>query len=84
MGAKGFERPAKQALMLAIEPRVKREVRSIPVSSPVATFKQSENVAIAHLAGARAVACYEGCGLCNHFNLRMRTVLTNGHLAQVG
>ena len=28
-----------------------------PVNSPVATFEQSENVAIAHLA-----ACNEGCG----------------------
>ena len=44
----------------------------IPVSSSVATFEQSENVAI---AGASAVACYEGCGLCNRFNLRMRKVL---------
>ena len=48
------------------------------VSSPVATFEQSENVAIAHLVGA---ACFEGCGLCNRFHLRMRTVLM-GNLAQ--
>ena len=27
------------------------------------------------IVGARAVACYEGCGLCNPFNLRMRTIL---------
>ena len=52
----------------------------IPVSSPVAIFKQSENVAIAHLVGA---ACYGGCGLCNRFHLRMRTVLM-GNLAQAG
>ena len=55
----------------------------IPVSSPVVTFEQSENVAIAHLVGARAVACYKGCGLYNRFNLRMRTVLM-GNLAQAG
>ena len=53
----------------------------IPVSSPVATFEQSENVAIAHLVGA---ACFaKGCGLCNRFHLRMRTVLM-GNLAQAG
>ena len=60
-----FERPAKQALVLATEPRAKREARSffvISVSSPVATFEQSENVAIAHLVGARAIACCEGFG----------------------
>ena len=28
-------------------------------------------------------ACYEGCGLCNRFHLRMRTVLM-GNLAQAG
>ena len=39
-----FERPAKQALFFVI-----------PVSSLVATFEQSENVAIAHLVGA---ACH--------------------------
>ena len=50
----------------------------IPISSPVATFEQSENVAIVRLVGA---ACYEGCGLCNRFHLRMRTVLV-GNLAQ--
>ena len=57
------DRPAKQALALATEPRAKREARSvlqllpsgimwlvIPVSSQVATFEQSENVAI---TGAR-------------------------------
>ena len=46
-----FEKPAKQALAVATEPQAKREARSvvIPVSSPVATFEQSENVAIAHL-----------------------------------
>ena len=63
-----FEKPAKQVLALATEPRAKREARSvlvIPVSSPVATFEQSENVAI---------ACYEGCGLCNRFHLRLRSV----------
>ena len=38
----------------------------IPVGSPVATFDQSENVAIAHLVGARATAYCEGCGLCNN------------------
>ena len=57
-----------QALALATEPRAKREARSIfviPVSSPVATSEQSENVTIA--VGARAIACYEGCGLCNNW-----------------
>ena len=44
----------------------------MPVSSLVATFEQSENVAIAYLVGA---ACFEGCGLCIRFHLRMRTVL---------
>ena len=39
---------------VATEPRAKREARSvlchtIPVSSPVATFEQNENVAIQHL-----------------------------------
>ena len=73
-----FERPVKP-------PGLERSERRglffiIPVSSPVATFKQSENVAIAHLVGA---ACYEGCGLCNRFHLRMRTVLM-GNLAQAG
>ena len=65
-----FERPAKQALALATEPRAKRETRSffvIPVSSPVVMFKQSENIAIAHLVGARATTCCEGCGLCNNW-----------------
>ena len=53
----------------------------ISISSPVATFEQSENVAIAHLVGA---ACFaKGCGLCNCFHLRMRTVLM-GNLAQAG
>ena len=80
-----FERPAKQALALATEPRAKRERGLfIPVSSPhgpIATFEQSENVAIAHLVGA---ACFaKGCGLCNRFYLRMRTVLM-GNLAQAG
>ena len=49
-----FERPAKQTLALATEPRAKREARLffvIPVSSPVTTLEQSENVAIAHLVG---------------------------------
>ena len=63
-------------------PRVSKGLLSrrglfIPVSSPVATFEQSENVAIAHLA------CFEGCGHCNHFHLRMRTILM-GTLAQAG
>ena len=49
-----FERPAKQALALATEPRVKREAQRglffvIPVSSPVTTFEQSKSVTIAHL-----------------------------------
>ena len=45
----------------------------IPISSPVVTFKQSENITIAHLIiGA---ACFEGCGLCKCFHPRMRTVL---------
>ena len=58
-----FEMTAEQALMLATEPRAKQEARSvfvIPVNSPVATFEQSENITIAHLVGARAVACSEG------------------------
>ena len=46
-----FERPAKQALALATEPRAKQEARSVPISSPVTMFEQIENVAIAHLAG---------------------------------
>ena len=58
-----FEKPAKQVLGLFFV---------IPVSSLVATFEQSENVAIARLVGT---ACYEGCGLCNRFHLRMHTVL---------
>ena len=48
-----FERPAMQVLALATKPRAKREARSVCchtyLSSLVATFKQSENVAIAHL-----------------------------------
>ena len=47
-------RLAEQALALATEPRAKREARLffvIPVSSPVTTLEQSENVAIAHLVG---------------------------------
>ena len=79
-----FERPAKQALVLATESFEQSEGRGlfffIPISSP---FKQSENVAIVHLIGARGVACYEGCGLCNRFNPCMRTVLM-GNLAQAG
>ena len=35
----------------------------IPVSIPVATFKQSENITIAHLVEA---TCCEGCGPCNN------------------
>ena len=66
-------------------PRVSKGLLSrrglfIAVSSPVATFKQSKNVAIAHLVGA---ACFaKGCRLCNRFHLRMRTVLMGnlGHL----
>ena len=53
----------------------------IPISSPVATFEQSKNVAIAHIVGASC--CFEGCGLCNRFHLRMRMVLM-GNLAQAG
>ena len=49
-----FKRPAKQALALATEPQGLFFI--IPVSSSVATFKQSENVAIAYLVGARATA----------------------------
>ena len=51
----------------------------IPVSSPVATFEQSENVAIAHFYAGFA----KGCGLCNRFHLRMHTVLMD-NLAQAG
>ena len=56
-----FERPAKEALVLATEPRAKRErglFFIIPVSSQVATFELSENVAIAHvhLVAMRGVA----------------------------
>ena len=54
-------------------PRISRGLLSrrglffvIPVNSLVATFEQSENVAIAHLVGARVAACCEGCGLCNN------------------
>ena len=48
-----FERPAKQALAL---PSLERSERRglffvIPVNSPVTTFEQSENVAIAYLVG---------------------------------
>ena len=56
----------------------------IPVNNPVMTFEQSEDVAIAHLVGARAAACSEEWGLCNNryrfiyswccFHLCMRTV----------
>ena len=53
----------------------------IPVSSPVATFEQSENHCTLVLVGA---ACFaKVCGLCNRFHLRMRTVLM-GTLAQAG
>ena len=75
-----FSGSFKRAKGQATEPRVKREVRSVLVNSPVATFKQSENVAIAHLHVVRAAACSEGCGAtigsspC-HFLLRMCTVL---------
>ena len=66
--AASFKRPASRRWALATEPRAKREARSvlchIPVSSPVATFEQSENIAIAH---CRAIACCEGCGLCNNW-----------------
>ena len=77
-----------QALVLATEPGVKREARSIPraykplvipVNSPVATFEQSENVAMAHLVGARAAACSEGCGLCNNryrFKVHVTSICT--------
>ena len=51
-----FERPAKQALVIATEPRAGLFF-VIPVSSLVATFEQSENVAIAYLVGARATTC---------------------------
>ena len=64
-----FERPAEQALVLDTEPRARREARSVlchTCNSLVVTFEQSENVAIAHLIGARAAACSEGCGLCNN------------------
>ena len=44
-----FERPSEQALVLATEPRRQGLFFIIPVSSPVATFKQSKNVAIAHV-----------------------------------
>ena len=50
-----FERLAKQALALAIEPQAKREAMSIllisylSVVDPVAMFEQSKNVAIAHI-----------------------------------
>ena len=66
-----FERPAKRARSVLYH---------IPVSSLVATFEQSANVAIAHLVGA---AYYEGCGLCNCFHLRMRTVPMS-NLTQAG
>ena len=33
-----------------------------------------------YLVGARAVGCYEGCGLCIHFDLRMCTVLMAGRI----
>ena len=48
------ERPAKQALALAAEPRAKQEARSVPV----AMFEQSENIAIEfeQLVAVRSVA----------------------------
>ena len=69
-----FERPAKQVLALATEPRAKREARSFLYHTRQwsgSNVEQSENVAIAHVH-----SCYAGCGLCNRFHLRMRTVLT--------
>ena len=62
-------RPAKQALALATEPRAKREAWCglCHTCSPVTTFVQSENVAIAHLVG--------GVWPLQRFHLRMRTVL---------
>ena len=39
-----------------------------------------KHVAVAHLVG---IGCYEGCGLCNRFHLRMRTVPMD-NLAQAG
>ena len=49
----------------------------IPVSSPVATFEQSENVTIAHLVGARAAACscLQLLAVRGVASLGMRTVL---------
>ena len=68
-------------LCLTVCARSERRGLFIPVSSPVATFEQSENVAIAHLVRA---ACFaKGRGLCNRVHLRMRTVLM-GNLAQAG
>ena len=72
-----FKRPAKQALALAIEPRAKREARSVlchtcqESNSNVRAERERRHCR----SQARAIACYEGCGLCNRFNLRMRTVL---------
>ena len=72
-----FERPAKQA----------RSVLFHTISSLIAMFKQSENIAIAHFVGARAAACYESCGRYKvqsscHFHLCMRKV-PMGNLAQL-